>query len=139
MRRALLPILILVGVGVSPLPAAAQNEADLAVTKQATPEPVTVGDELAYTIVVTNNGPAEASQVRLTDTLAPEVSFGSARASTGSCQEAGKAVTIDFGTIAFRSSSTVTVVVAPTSPGTLSNTADAQGAGSDPNPTNDSA
>src|SRR5919109_4250638 len=139
MRRALAPLLVLIGVSLAALPAAAQNEADVAVTKQASPEPVTVGDDLVYTIVVKNNGPTEASQVTLTDTLSAEVSFGSATPSSGSCQETGQAVACDLGTIASGASSTVTIVVALTAPGTVSNTAEARQSGSDPNPTNDSA
>src|ERR671931_689057 len=100
MRRALSPLLALIGVLLSTFPAAAQNEADLVVTKQASPEPVTVGDDLVFTVVVKNSGPAEASQVGLTDSLAPEVNFGSAMASTGTCQETGQAVTCDLGTLA---------------------------------------
>ena len=43
--------------------------ADLSVTKSDSPDPVLVGDPLAYTVTVANNGPAEATGVVLTDTL----------------------------------------------------------------------
>ena len=43
--------------------------ADLVVSKTATPDPVLAGELVTYTIVVTNNGPSFASFVDLKDTL----------------------------------------------------------------------
>lgn len=40
--------------------AAGVASADLSVTKEDTPDPVTPGSNLTYTITVTNNGPAPA-------------------------------------------------------------------------------
>src|SRR5438034_11620869 len=48
--------------------AAATAGADLSVTKSDSPDPVTVGQQLTYTITVTNNGPDAASPVTLDDT-----------------------------------------------------------------------
>ncbi len=48
---------------------AASGQADLALTKVGTPNPVLAGNNITYTIVVTNNGPAAASTVTMTDTL----------------------------------------------------------------------
>lgn len=42
---------------------------DLAITKQANPEPVSVGSQLTYTLVVTNNGPSTANGIVLTDNI----------------------------------------------------------------------
>ncbi len=42
--------------------------ADIAITKTDSPDPVTVGKTLTYTITVTSNGPATAKNVMLTDT-----------------------------------------------------------------------
>lgn len=42
---------------------------DLAITKQANPEPVAVGSQLTYTLVVTNNGPSTANGIVLTDNI----------------------------------------------------------------------
>lgn len=42
---------------------------DLAITKQANPEPVDVGSQLTYTLVITNNGPSTANGIVLTDNI----------------------------------------------------------------------
>jgi hypothetical protein len=44
--------------------------ADLSITKAASPSPVNTGDQLVYTITVTNNGPANAVNVSIADAIA---------------------------------------------------------------------
>ncbi len=48
-------------------------KADLSVVKTDSPDPVTVGNNLTYTIVVTNNGPDTATNVTLDDLLSHPV------------------------------------------------------------------
>jgi uncharacterized repeat protein (TIGR01451 family) len=55
--------------------------ADLSVTKTDAPDPATTGDDLTYTIAVTNNGPDTAESVGLSDVLPAGVSFKSVSAS----------------------------------------------------------
>ncbi len=43
--------------------------ADLAIAKSALPDPVDAGETLTYTLVVTNNGPSEATGIVVSDTL----------------------------------------------------------------------
>ena len=45
------------------------NSADLRVRKTATPDPVTAGEALTYTLEIINDGPATAESVTLTDSL----------------------------------------------------------------------
>ena len=52
--------------------------ADLAVTKNDAPDPVTAGQNLVYTVTVANNGPDDAQTVTLTDTLPTGTTFVSA-------------------------------------------------------------
>jgi uncharacterized repeat protein (TIGR01451 family) len=51
------------------------NQADLAITKVDSPDPVIAGNQLNYTITVTNNGPSPATQVVVTDQLPTGVVF----------------------------------------------------------------
>jgi uncharacterized repeat protein (TIGR01451 family) len=97
--------------------------ADLAVTTSDVPDPVRKGQNLTYTVVVTNNGPAQATGVTLTDSLPADVSFVSATTTAGSCAAVSGTITCDLGVINTGASATVTIVVKPKKVGTISNTA----------------
>ena len=56
-------------VAIATVIVATAGQADLAITKTGTPNPVLAGNNITYTITVKNNGPASASTVVLTDTL----------------------------------------------------------------------
>lgn len=97
--------------------------ADLAVTETATPNPAMVRDSLSWTIAVTNNGTADATGVKVLDTL-PTSGFSSisASASQGSCgAPASGVITCNLGSLANGASASVTVNGIPTVAGTLSN------------------
>src|SRR5947207_351329 len=49
--------------------------ADLAITKTGSPDPVIAGDNLTYTLTITNTGPDTATAVSVTDDLPSETSF----------------------------------------------------------------
>ena len=51
-----------------------EHSADLSVTKTAEPDPVSIGQTVTYTLVVSNSGPSPADDVLLTDILPPELS-----------------------------------------------------------------
>src|SRR5258706_6435640 len=110
-------------------------QADLSITKTDSPDPVTVGTNLTYTITVANAGPSGASGVTVTDPLPPGVTFVSATPSQGSCSGTAT-VTCALGTIAKNGSATVTIVVKPTVSGPISNTASVSANESDPDTTN---
>ncbi|MCW2598924.1 MAG: hypothetical protein JWM02_753 [Frankiales bacterium] len=103
-----------------------QPSANLALTKVASPDPVTVGQPLTYTLKVTDNGPSTATGVTVTDTLPASVSFVSASPSQGTCGQAGGTVTCSIGTLANGASATITITVTPNTPGTVTNTATAK-------------
>jgi uncharacterized repeat protein (TIGR01451 family) len=115
--------------------------ADISVTKTDSPDPVHVGQNLTYTITVTNGGPATATGVTLSDTLPKNAGFGSVTASQGTCtiKPEKRLVTCSLGSIAGGTKATVTIVVKPSSKGTITNTATASGGQADPNAGNNSA
>ena len=84
---------------------------------------------LTFTIVVTNAGPAAASQVVLTDVLPAGMNLVSA--STG-CVSTAPLVQCDLGTLAAGESTTVTLSVVAVTTGTLTNVAAVAGCLPDP-------
>ncbi len=118
--------------------------ADLSVTKTASPDPVTTGDDLTYTVTVTNNGPDPATSVTVTDNLPPETTFVSC-SSTGSgvCGGSGNNRTVTFALLPSGASETITFVAnvnCSVADGTvISNTATVSSSTPDPDPNNDSS
>jgi uncharacterized repeat protein (TIGR01451 family) len=109
--------------------------ADLSITKADSPEPVTVGSELTYTLTVNNAGPDAAAEVTVSDTLPGTVSFVSATPSQGTCSGT-TTVSCSLGTINASGSATVTIKVTPTTDADLSNTATVSSTTSDPSTAN---
>jgi len=62
--------------------------ADLAVTASASSSALSVTQNLAYTVTLSNYGPQDATNVVLTDTLPSTVNFKSATSNQGTCTEA---------------------------------------------------
>lgn len=121
-------------------------DADLSITKAASPTPVTKNSQLTYTIPVTNDGPAAASGVVITDSVPSGTTFVSANTSQGSCTTpaAGASsgtVTCNAGGIANAASVTITMIVKVTAlPGaTISNTATVSASTPDPDNANNTA
>lgn len=96
---------------------------DLAMTQESLPHSVLVGEQVTYTLVISNHGPDVASGVRVTDTLPAEMTFYSVATSQGSCSEQEGRVTCSLGTLGSTHSATVTISVAPTMSGILNNVA----------------
>ncbi len=116
--------------------------ADLAITKMDAPDPAHVGQNLTYTIVVTNNGPDKAVGVSVTDQLPKNAGYGSTSTTQGSCtlKPSKNAVACTIGTMASGASVTITLVVKPTSKGTITNTASVTlTSPTDPNTANNTA
>ncbi len=97
-----------------------QQFADITITISDDPDPASVGGPLTYDITVTNNGPVDVTGVTVSDLLPPGVVFVSAGPSQGTCS-GSETVSCDLGTLANGNSATVTVVVDPTTPGTIEN------------------
>src|SRR5205823_1003658 len=118
--------------------------ADLSVTKSDSPDPVIAGDNLTYTVIVTNNGPYPATSVILTDNLPAETTFVSCSSTGGGvCGGSGNNRTVTFASLASGETETITFVASVNCSvvdGTvISNTATVSSSSLDPNTTNDSA
>lgn len=100
------------------------DQADLAIGKSASPDPVLAGGTLTYTLSVTNNGPTPAFNVTVTDTLPAGVTFGTAAGSGWTCGHAAGVVTCTRPALAVGPAPDITITVtAPIAGGVLSNTA----------------
>jgi uncharacterized repeat protein (TIGR01451 family) len=118
---------------------ASANSADMAIVKTASPNPVTEGTPLTYSLAVTNNGPASATNVTVTDTLPSAVTYLSSNTTQGSCSEAGGTVTCLLGTMANAGTATITILTLPNAPGVVSNTATVAADQTDPVPANNTS
>lgn len=118
------------------------QEADVAITKSASPDPVTAGNQVTYTLTVRNNGPNPAVGVQAVDTLPAGVTYVSSSPSTGSCSVEAQTVTCSLGTLADDAVVTIPVVVrvpAGSDATSLTNVARATSTTSDPALGNNSA
>ena len=95
--------------------------ADLAVVKTG-PATGHVGQAMTYTIRVTNNGPATATGVTVTDRLPKNAGFGSA-SSGCSPKPKQQLVVCTVGTMAKGATATITITVKPTTKGAFTDTA----------------
>jgi uncharacterized repeat protein (TIGR01451 family) len=116
--------------------------ADLALGISA-PATGATGAPLTYTVTVTNNGPAAAGGVTVTDTLPSGVTYFGSTASQGTCSGT-TTITCSLGTIdssqtGTTNSATVMITVLPTTPGSLTDSASVSETGTDPVSTNNTA
>jgi uncharacterized repeat protein (TIGR01451 family) len=121
---------------------ASPTQADVAIVKTANPEPVDQGANLTYTLQVTNNGPAVATGVNVSDPLPSEVTFTSVSSTQGTCSQAGGTVTCNLGTLGVGAVVIITINVNaamfPTA-SPVANTATVNANTSDPNLANNSS
>ncbi|ADU47648.1 DUF11 domain-containing protein [Intrasporangium calvum] len=123
-----------------------EASADVSVTKSDSPDPVFAGNQLTYTIQVTNHGPSTAADVTITDPLPAGTTFVSGQDQNGNtvCSLAQPGIAVcDLGTLQPQQVVTVllTVLVDASVPsGTvLSNTVTVTSSTADPDPSNNSA
>lgn len=114
------------------------SSVDLSLTKSASPNPGQVGLSLSYRVTVTNNGPALATNVSMSDTLPPGVSFVSATPTQGSCNGSGPVICA-LGNLAVDSTAVITIVVTPSATGSIINTATTSAGETDFDTSNNSA
>src|SRR5207248_1868624 len=98
------------------------TSANLALTKSDSPDPVLAGNNITYTLTVTNNGPSDATGVSLSDAIPAGTSFVSA---TGGGTLTAGVVGWNLTTITSGANKSLTLDVNPAPPSTthISNTA----------------
>ena len=84
---------------------------DLSIEKSTTATAGIPGQQLSYTMVVTNAGPSTATSVQITDTLPAGVTFVSGAVGSTSATVSGNQVTYAVGTLAPGTSATATLTV----------------------------
>ena len=124
---------------------AAVIEADVSIAKSDDPDPVHAGENLTYTLTVTNNGPDNVGGIVVTDTLPASVTYIS---DTGGCDTSALPVlTCDVGTLSSGASVDFTILVAidsdavlndPDGTAVITNTASVEAVGFDPDLDNNS-
>ena len=91
------------------------TSADISVVKTDSVDPVTAGNNLTYTLAVSNDGPSNAQSVSVTDILPAGVSYVSYSIAGGSggesCLHSAGIVTCSLGSVADGTTETITVVV----------------------------
>jgi uncharacterized repeat protein (TIGR01451 family) len=111
--------------------------ADLSVSKSDSPDPVTSGTQLTYTVEVRNEGPDPATEVAITDDFPGPVDLLSATPSAGTCDPRGGRVTCTLPSLAPNAVGTLVVVVMVNKKkGSITNSASVQSAVADPQPGN---
>jgi uncharacterized repeat protein (TIGR01451 family) len=117
---------------------AARTSADVAIVKTDSPDPVGEGQMITYTLRVTNNGPAVATNVTVADNLPGTVSFIRSTPSAGTCSGTTN-ISCNLGSLAVGNTATVVIVVQALSTGTVNNTATVTATETDPVPANNSS
>jgi uncharacterized repeat protein (TIGR01451 family) len=92
----------------------------LSLSMTDSPDPVTIGNDVTYSLVVTNSGSLTATAVTVTDTLPAGGSLVTAFASQGNCSGTGP-VSCALGSLSANAQATVTVVVHPSQTGAITN------------------
>jgi uncharacterized repeat protein (TIGR01451 family) len=105
-----------------PPPPPPAPKVDIQITKSATPNPATVGHQVTWTMVVTNNGPNNATGVTVADPVPAGMTFVSVASSAGTCT-GGALVSCQLGNLNVGGSVTITLVTTAAATGTITNTA----------------
>lgn len=114
------------------------TSADVAV-KVSGPPSATEGDTVTYTVNVTNNGPSDAQNVVVSDTLSPGLTLVSANFGTSPASSSGSTITVPLGTLTAGSTVTGTIIVKATEDGNHTDSATVSTSTPDPIVSNNTA
>ena len=116
----------------------ARTNADVAIVKTDSPDPVGVGQLVTYRLTVTNNGPAIATNVSVSDPLPASMTLVSVNPSIGTCSGT-TTITCSLGTLPVGNSQFVDLIVRSSVTGVIPNTATVTATQTDPIPGNNSS
>ena len=136
-RKGWIAVLAVLALGAI-APSSALAASDLSITKTDSADPASKNSEFTYTLAVTNAGPDPANAVQVVDQLPGQLDFVAGTTSQGTCEEQGKKVTCELGTLASGASATVSIRVKPNKTGEVSNKATVTTADTDTNMANNS-
>ena len=120
---------------VTPLPS---PEADLGVELSASPSAIAVGQNVTYTMIVKNNGPAAAANVQASLVRSASLHFVSASAAQGTCGSDANPLTCALGQLAAGSQTSIQFMMRATAPGQVVTFAAAASETADSNQSNNS-
>ncbi len=114
---------------------------DLGISMTGSPNPVTVGKQLTYTLTVKNDGPTSdpASGVSVTESVPADVKLMSVESSQGACAPSAGSIDCHLGSLNRPDVATVTVTVIPQAVGTTQSAGEVSGDGHDPTTANNGA
>ncbi len=118
------------------------NGADLLLRQTGTPNPICAGNQITYTLTITNRGPQQADSITVSNVLPFAATFVSCNASGGGvCGGEGRNRVVTFASLAAGTSAQITLVATVNSPfgELLVNSATVSALTADWNPTNNSA
>ncbi|MEK7549447.1 MAG: SdrD B-like domain-containing protein [Patescibacteria group bacterium] len=102
----------------------ALNKPDVQITKTDSPDPVTSGGILTYTLSIKNNGPSVAENVVVTDSLPAQFQLQSVTPSAGTCSDfTGPDIQCEFGNLNVNDTRTIEVKGIALGTGVIVNTA----------------
>src|SRR5205085_1672040 len=87
------------------------TSADLSIVKTDSPDPATAGNNLTYTLSVTNAGPSNAASLSVSDPLPAGTSFVSASGTGWTCANSSGTVTSTRASLAVTTAPDITFVV----------------------------
>lgn len=114
----------------NPFSVGVSNDVSLTVTD--TPDVVLLGDDLTYTIIVSNAGPANATDIIVTDPLPGGLSYVSASTSAGACGNVSGIIFCVIDTLEAGGTARIDIVATTLSAGIITNTATISRAEPDP-------
>ncbi len=114
---------------------------DVSVEKTASSSTVAAGEQTAFTIMVTNNGPSTSTAIMVVDELPAELVFVTSTPGSPTCSESTGTVTCNLPSLAPGATTTVEVqvVVDPSARGILANVATVAASEPDPDETNNTS